>query len=208
MKIKHLLIACILILVQMVTYAEPIAIDKGSDTEYQWVMEQLNDTYSRVLKNYANNRAFTEQLKKSQQAWTKFRNAEMNAIFPHGANTSHYGNYYNAARLHWLSKLDQQRTAQLWRWLNLSLSNNPQSRLKQLEKTMNATYNNILKKHENDKDFVKKLKASQSAWNKFRKAEINAIKKSDYFGYSIPNANDYWSGKLVEDRILQLERWE
>nr|WP_171899544.1 lysozyme inhibitor LprI family protein [Candidatus Marithrix sp. Canyon 246] len=42
---------------------------------------ELNKTYKALIRKSAGNRGYIRALRKSQRAWMKFRDAELNAIF-------------------------------------------------------------------------------------------------------------------------------
>ena len=99
-----------------VAFAEPKAMDAGSEELFELQDAVLNDNYKRILRIYADDPVFIAKLKASQRAWLKFRDAELEALFPH-AGTGRYGSSYEQARRHWMGKLTEERSAQLARWL-------------------------------------------------------------------------------------------
>lgn len=100
-----------------VAFAEPKAMDAGSEELFEMQDAVLNSNYQRILRIYADDPAFIAKLKASQRAWLKFRDAEMEALFPHAGKPGYYGSSYEQARRHWLGTLTEERTAQLARWL-------------------------------------------------------------------------------------------
>ena len=44
--------------------------------------KELNSVYNQILKEYQADTKFITNLKVAQRAWIKFRDAEMNAVFP------------------------------------------------------------------------------------------------------------------------------
>lgn len=80
-----------------------------------------------------------------------------------------------------------------------------------IDKELNIVYQQILKKYSEDKLFLKKLKASQNIWIKFRDAEIEARfpeeNKRVEYGSTYPIClNDYFN-ELTQGRIKQLKVW-
>ena len=92
---------------------------KLKDGEFLFELQDaaLNSNYQRILRIYADDPAFIAKLKASQRAWLKFRDAEMEALFPHAGKPGYYGSSYEQARRHWMGKLTEERTMQLARWL-------------------------------------------------------------------------------------------
>lgn len=99
-------------------FAEPKAMDAGSEELFEMQDAVLNSNYQRILRIYADDPAFIAKLKASQRAWLKFRDAEMEALFPHAGKPGYYGSSYEQARRHWMGKLTEERSVQLLRWLN------------------------------------------------------------------------------------------
>lgn len=99
-----------------VAFAEPKAMDAGSEELFELQDAALNSSYQRILRIYADDPVFIAKLKASQRAWLKFRDAELEALFPH-AGSGRYGSSYMQARRHWMGKLTEERTMQLARWL-------------------------------------------------------------------------------------------
>ncbi len=50
--------------------------------EFARVDQELNSVYQQLLAKYRDNPLFIEKMKGSQRAWLKFRDAELEAIFP------------------------------------------------------------------------------------------------------------------------------
>lgn len=87
-------------------------------TDFQTADKELNRTYQAVLKKYADDQAFVRKLRASQQAWLKFREAELDAIFPHAAEANYYGSIYPQCRAGKLTKMVTERTRELREWLD------------------------------------------------------------------------------------------
>ena len=89
-----------------------------SGIDFQTADRELNKTYQAVLKKYADDPAFITKLRASQLAWLKFREAELDATFPHAGKASYYGTSYPLCRAGKLTKLVTERTRQLREWLD------------------------------------------------------------------------------------------
>jgi len=57
----------------------------------------LNETYSKILKQYAKDQQFIAKLKTAQQAWLVFRDAELEALYPKDNKQAEYGTVYPMA---------------------------------------------------------------------------------------------------------------
>jgi len=78
---------------------------------------ELNKVYKQILSENSHDPKFIEKLKKSQQAWLKFRDAEMEAIFPHRDEGNYYGTVLGMCYPLRKAFLTNQRTAQLRLWI-------------------------------------------------------------------------------------------
>ena len=78
--------------------------------------DELNRVYQAIRKKYAKNPEFLRKLKSAQLAWIKFRDAEMDALFP-VEDPHYYGSVKPMCQADWLRKITEQRTNELKRWL-------------------------------------------------------------------------------------------
>lgn len=95
--------------------------------EYDEADAKLNKVYNALQKKYQDERLFLANLKKAQQAWIKFRDAEVEAHFPlaPGANpTFEYGTMYDTTSTALKTTLTQERVKQLSVLLELGFGNN------------------------------------------------------------------------------------
>lgn len=87
---------------------------------YKQVDNTLNKVYQTILSEYKNDSVFLERFKESQRAWIKFRDAELNAIFPLGNSDEGravYGSVYPMCISGELIRLTEERVKQLKVWL-------------------------------------------------------------------------------------------
>jgi uncharacterized protein YecT (DUF1311 family) len=87
-------------------------------SEFEKADKELNRLYQSILTEYADNKLFIEKLKAAQLAWIKFRDAEMEALFPikHKDEIYIYGSAYPMCYSIWMKKITEERTAQLKKW--------------------------------------------------------------------------------------------
>ena len=78
---------------------------------------ELNLVYSKILKEYGNEKDFIINLKKAQNIWIQFRDAEMAMRFPKEDKGLHYGSVYPMCRSYILAEMTEQRTNKLKVWL-------------------------------------------------------------------------------------------
>ncbi|WP_304898417.1 lysozyme inhibitor LprI family protein [Methylicorpusculum sp.] len=86
--------------------------------DFQSADKELNAVYKAVLEQHKTNIKFLEKLKAAQRAWLKWRDAEMEAVYPEKDAPSYYGSSFPACRNTQLSNLTQERTKQLQKWLD------------------------------------------------------------------------------------------
>ena len=89
-----------------------------ADAELKRAERELALTYRKVLKTYADDKVFIARLKKAQHAWLKFRDAELDAVFPHKGKTTYYGSVFPMCFDNWTVKLTRMRIDELKQWLN------------------------------------------------------------------------------------------
>nr|WP_243698927.1 lysozyme inhibitor LprI family protein [Flavobacterium sandaracinum] len=86
--------------------------------DYEKADKELNTVYQQILKDYKRDSKFILKLKEVQKAWIKFRDAEMNALFPEENKQLEYGSMFPLCWSIELTKLTKERTKKLKVWLN------------------------------------------------------------------------------------------
>jgi uncharacterized protein YecT (DUF1311 family) len=86
-------------------------------SEFAAADQTLNEVYEQVLRQYRTDRPFIEKFKVAQRAWLRFRDAEMEALFPKADEQGEYGSVFPMCFAQWKSQLTHERTDQLRRWL-------------------------------------------------------------------------------------------
>ena len=83
--------------------------------DYKLADTELNETYSKILKEYKSDKVFIRNIKESQKLWIKFRDAEVKLKFPE--YNSKAGSARSMCQLFLLKDLTEARTAELKKWL-------------------------------------------------------------------------------------------
>lgn len=91
-------------------------LNKQAAQEYKDADKKLNDIYQLILKDYAPNKTFIQNLKDAQRIWIQFRDAQVKAMYPAAAKT--YGSAFPMCKANYLAELTHQRTEALRVWLN------------------------------------------------------------------------------------------
>ena len=78
--------------------------------------KELNQVYSQILKDYKDDLVFISKLKIAQNLWIKFRDAEMNAIFPEIDKQLNYGSVFPMCWSSHLTRLTKERIKTLKIW--------------------------------------------------------------------------------------------
>lgn len=118
---KRLLLGALLAWYSLTAHAQTQAqLNAEACGEYQAADRQLNTLYQQVLKLYAQDVAFLKSFKASQLAWLKFRDAQLEAVFPTQpgqAKPTTYGSVYPMCRCTVLAELTRARNQQLQTWV-------------------------------------------------------------------------------------------
>ena len=93
-------------------------IGRRSCAEYQAAEKELGEVYNAVLARYAQDRALVAKLKRAQQAWTAYRDAELGALYPANDKQAAYGSMYETCHCNEQKQMTAQRTEVLRQWLN------------------------------------------------------------------------------------------
>jgi uncharacterized protein YecT (DUF1311 family) len=80
--------------------------------------DELNRVYQDILNRYKNDRQFLLKLRNAQQAWLKFREAELEAKFPFADKQARYGSVYPMCADLFLAQRTQERIKDLRQWLD------------------------------------------------------------------------------------------
>jgi uncharacterized protein YecT (DUF1311 family) len=125
--IRKLLLTLALILSLSIVKADYIpqpgtqdALDKGACDQYKVDDRKLNEIYQAILndKAYAGEAQFLEALKTAERQWIKYRDAEVDAIYPGQNKKSQWGSVYPMCACSELQRITRQRMEELQRWHN------------------------------------------------------------------------------------------
>jgi len=78
---------------------------------------EMNRVYQQILKKYAARPTFVRRLKLAQEAWIKFRDAHMNALYYDPEDAEDSGSVYPMCKEMEATRLTTERTAALKRIL-------------------------------------------------------------------------------------------
>lgn len=85
--------------------------------EYHISDSILNQTYKRILSEYANDSLFIRNLKISQRIWIQFRDSELNLKYPQYPENT-YGIIHPLCTAYYLKDLTDERVKTLKIWLD------------------------------------------------------------------------------------------
>jgi len=91
-------------------------LNEEAKKEYENADKELNETYNKILKEYKEDTAFIQNLKKSQRLWLQFRDAEMKVKFP-GREVGYYGSVQPMCWSMYKEELTRERLKTLKVWL-------------------------------------------------------------------------------------------
>jgi len=78
--------------------------------------KELNDFYKQILAKYKDDKIFISKLQKAELAWIKYRDAELEAIYP-AEDKSFYGSVYPMCANYFMTEITQQRIKELKLWI-------------------------------------------------------------------------------------------
>ncbi len=78
--------------------------------------DELNQVYNQILKKYKDDKVFISKLQKAELAWIKFKDAEIEAIYP-DEDKRNYGSVYPMCVSGIATEMTQQRIKELKLWL-------------------------------------------------------------------------------------------
>jgi len=79
--------------------------------------KELNDVYKQILKKYQDDKVFISKLQKAELAWIKYRDAELEAIYPEKDKTFNYGSAYPMCANYFMTEITKERIKELKLWL-------------------------------------------------------------------------------------------
>ncbi len=79
---------------------------------------ELNRVYKAILEKYKQDPLFVEKLRAAQRAWLTYRDAEIEAKYPHNKEPGHYGSSIRMCYPLYQAQLTQERTKKLREWLD------------------------------------------------------------------------------------------
>jgi uncharacterized protein YecT (DUF1311 family) len=77
----------------------------------------MENTYNKIIEKYSDDTVFIEKLRASQDSWAKYRDAQLDMIFPHNSTPQFYGSIYPLCLQLELTRFTQNRVKVLNRWL-------------------------------------------------------------------------------------------
>jgi uncharacterized protein YecT (DUF1311 family) len=89
-----------------------IQMDRCARQQFEHADRQLNETYTRVIQKFSVTPSTIKRIHAAQRAWIRFRDAEIEALFP-SANRELHGTVYPMCRWLELLRLTRARTVEL-----------------------------------------------------------------------------------------------
>ena len=89
-----------------------------ADKQYQEADAELNRVYKAILEKYKKDALFIEKLRAAQRAWLAYRDAEIEAKYPHAGEPRYYGSIFPMCDALYRAELTQERTRKLREWLD------------------------------------------------------------------------------------------
>ena len=93
-----------------------LQLNQEACAEYKKADAEMNGVYRRINKEYSRDVAFIAALKKAQLAWIRYRDADMQSVFP--GDPSQYGSIHPMCQCVRLSETTKERTRVLSKWVD------------------------------------------------------------------------------------------
>jgi uncharacterized protein YecT (DUF1311 family) len=114
---KNKILISILFLTSMFCFGQTQSeMNSDENQKYLKADKELNQVYSKILKDYKDDPVFISKLKIAQNLWIKFRDAEMNALFPENDKQLNYGSVFPMCWSIHLTTLTKERIKTLKIW--------------------------------------------------------------------------------------------
>lgn len=91
-------------------------INREAYEDYHKADKELNEVYKTILMIYKSDSVFITNLKVSQRIWIKFRDAELNMMYPE-REAGYYGSIQPFCTANYLAQLTRERTKKLKEWI-------------------------------------------------------------------------------------------
>jgi len=88
-----------------------------AEESYKKADLELNQTYQAVMQKFKNDKLTKSKIKAAEIAWLKYRDAEMEAIYPNSDKRFEYGSVYPMCHSMELTAITEHRTQELKLWL-------------------------------------------------------------------------------------------
>ena len=86
--------------------------------EYQEADAELNRVYKAILEKYKKDPLFLGKLRAAQRAWLAYRDAEIEAKYPHAEEPRYYGSIFPMCDALFKAELTKDRVEKLRVWLD------------------------------------------------------------------------------------------
>jgi uncharacterized protein YecT (DUF1311 family) len=115
---RSLLVSILLILLASANSVAQTQAESNRDacSTYKNADAEMNRTYKQILEKYQRENVFIEKLKAAQRAWIKFRDADLESLYPDTGSA--YGSVSPMCRCVALTELTTERTKSLKRWID------------------------------------------------------------------------------------------
>jgi uncharacterized protein YecT (DUF1311 family) len=95
-----------------------LEINDAAQKEYAAADAALGRVYTQILTEYRDDAVFVRKLREAERAWLRFRDAQVESLYPQADKRRAYGTVYPLCRLQALTALTIERTKQLNAWLD------------------------------------------------------------------------------------------
>jgi uncharacterized protein YecT (DUF1311 family) len=114
---KKVLYCILLIFVSNYSFSQTqLELNETEHKNFLKADKELNQVYQTIIKEYKSDTEFIQNLKASQRLWIRFRDAEMNMMYP-DRRPGHYGSIHPMCWSIYKTELTNERIKKLKKWL-------------------------------------------------------------------------------------------
>jgi uncharacterized protein YecT (DUF1311 family) len=134
----------------------------------------LSGVYGALQKRYRQNPPALDGLRRAQELWRSWRDAEIEAWYPGGQQR--HGNAVDQCSSGVEYRLTNERSGQLRKPLNAAPASASCAQVdaRPADQELNRVYRGIVKQYARDPLFLQALKSAEQAWIRWRDAEVKS----------------------------------
>lgn len=117
---KRIVLILFLVLLPFIFARAQTQLEMNAEAHHELKLSEqtMDSVFRAVVEKYDDSPEFISRLKKAQEAWTRYRDAHLESMYPGKNKRVTYGSVYPLCASNLLVQLNNQRTEQLKKWLD------------------------------------------------------------------------------------------